>query len=72
MEKHEKEAWITARNKKIDIALNKLKAKHDGQLAALQKKIATNQSEQTKIRGVQESKLKLKYANSCKEMKMQQ
>ena len=66
MEKHEKEAWITARNKKIEIALNKLQTKHDGQLAALQKKIATNQSEQTKIRGVQESKLKLKYANSCK------
>ena len=35
MEKNEQGAWINARNQKIDIALNKLKAKHEGEVAAL-------------------------------------
>ena len=46
--------------------MNKLRQKQDTELGALQKKIKTGQDEQLKDRGIEEGRLKLKYANACK------
>ena len=43
---------MNARNIKIETAITKLKNKQENQLAALQKKIKTGMSEQTKDRGI--------------------
>ena len=66
MQKEQKDAWINARNIKIEAAMNKLRQKQDTELGALQKKIKTGQDEQLKDRGIEEGRLKLKYANACK------
>ena len=50
LEKVEKDAWLNARNLKIETAINTLKAKQAAELAALQKKIKTGLDEQTKDR----------------------
>lgn len=41
-------------------------------MTALHKKIKTGMDEQTKDRGVEENRLRLKYSNVCKDLKMQQ
>jgi hypothetical protein len=63
LERSEKEAWINARNLKIDTAANTLRAKQATELAALQKKIKTGLDEQNKDRVKEELRLNQKYAN---------
>lgn len=46
--------------------MNKLRHKQEAELTALQKKIKTGMDEQTKDRGIEEGRLKLKYSNVCK------
>lgn len=53
MEKEEKEAWLNARNIKIETAINKLRHKQESELAALQKKIKTGMDEQMKDRSIE-------------------
>jgi hypothetical protein len=69
LEKAEKEAWLNARNLKIETALNTLRARQGAELAALQKKIKTGLDEQTKDRLHEEVRLNQKYANIEKELR---
>ena len=50
LEKSEKEAWLNARNNKIEVASNTLRAKQNAEMTALQKKIKTGMDEQLKDR----------------------
>jgi ATP-dependent Lon protease len=69
LEKSEKDAWLNARNLKIETALNTLRARQAAELAALQKKIKTGLDEQTKDRNHEEVRLNQKYANIEKELR---
>ena len=69
MEKYEKDAWINARNLKIETASNTMRAKQASELMALQKKIKTGLDEQTKERGKEEGRINLKFNNIEKELK---
>ena len=50
LEKSEKDAWINARNNKIETSCNTLRAKQNAEMMALQKKIKTGMDEQIKDR----------------------
>lgn len=69
LEKSEKEAWLNARNLKIETSINTLRARQAAELAALQKKIRTGVDEQTKERTKEEARLSQKYANIKKELR---
>ena len=57
---------------KIETALNTLRAKQAAEIANLQKRIKTGRDEQTKDRFNEENRLKTKFFNIMKELKMQQ
>jgi hypothetical protein len=57
---------------KIETALNTLRAKQGAELANLQKRVKTGKDEQTKDRFNEENRLKTKFFNIMKELKMQQ